>query len=109
MAVEPETKSVAMMDGQRPESLSGDEGCVAPVKRPWWHAIKEPGSALQIVIAALLAIAIGLIVTTQVNNVPQAAVVILSIPGDLWLRALRAVGELPLFLPLLYNRIINTM
>lgn len=83
---------------------SSDEGANAPdvaavqteeheVKKPWWHSIKEPGSALQIILAALLAIAIGLIVTTQVEKVPDAARVIISIPGDLWLRSLKAVGK----------------
>ncbi|KAH7019392.1 Sodium:dicarboxylate symporter [Ilyonectria destructans] len=61
------------------------------IKKPWWHSVKEPGSALQIILAALLAIAIGLAVSTQVDEVPPAARVILSIPGDLWLRALKAV------------------
>ncbi|KAF4981313.1 hypothetical protein FZEAL_2846 [Fusarium zealandicum] len=61
------------------------------VKRPWWHSFKEPGSAPQIIVAALLAIAIGLIVVTQVDEVPEAARVIISIPGDLWLRSLKAV------------------
>ncbi|KAL6361826.1 hypothetical protein LRP88_05303 [Fusarium phalaenopsidis] len=61
------------------------------VKRPWWYSIKESGSALQIISAALLAIAIGLVVTTQVEKVPDAARVIISIPGDLWLRSLKAV------------------
>ncbi|KAH7313012.1 excitatory amino acid transporter 1 [Rhexocercosporidium sp. MPI-PUGE-AT-0058] len=63
----------------------------APQKRPWWASIKEPGSAFQIVIAALLAIAIGLTVTSTVDKVPDAARVILGIPGVLWLRSLRAV------------------
>ncbi|KAF7541529.1 hypothetical protein G7Z17_g11952 [Cylindrodendrum hubeiense] len=61
------------------------------IKKPWWHSIKEPGSALQIILAALVAIGIGLAVSTQVDEVPEAARVILSIPGDLWLRALKAV------------------
>lgn len=53
------------------------------------------GSAVQIVIAALLAIAIGLVVSTQVDDVPEAASTILNIPGNLWLRALQAVGKPP--------------
>lgn len=63
--------------------------------RKWWHGIKEPGHALQIVVAAILAIIIGLAVTTTVGskNIPQAATVIIGIPGTLWLRALRAVGK----------------
>ncbi|KAM0439938.1 hypothetical protein ACHAPT_001037 [Fusarium lateritium] len=61
------------------------------VKEPWWSSIKEPGSALQIISAALVAIAIGIVVATQVEKVPDAARVIISIPGDLWLRSLKAV------------------
>ncbi|KAF9891944.1 hypothetical protein FE257_002907 [Aspergillus nanangensis] len=64
---------------------------VDQVKRPWWYSVKEPGSALQIVIAAILAIAIGLAVTATVDNVPEAAPTIIEIPGILWLRALKAV------------------
>lgn len=62
-------------------------------KRTFWQRVKEPGSVWQIVIAALLAIAIGLAVTFTVDEVPDAAIAILAIPGDLWLRALKAVGE----------------
>lgn len=64
------------------------------VKRPWWYSIKEPGSALQIICAAILAIAIGIVVATQAESIPPAVPVIISIPGDLWLRALKAVGTL---------------
>lgn len=60
-------------------------------KEPWWHAIKEPGSAPQIVLAAALAIAIGMAVTSTVDDIPDAASTILAIPGTLWLRSLRAV------------------
>ena len=62
-------------------------------KRPWWYSIKEPGSALQIVTAAALAIAIGMTVTSTVDKVPASAQAILGIPGILWLRSLRAVGK----------------
>jgi hypothetical protein len=62
-------------------------------KKNLWQKFKTPGSVLQIIAAALLAIAIGLIVTTQVESVPDAAVALLAIPGQLWLRALRAVGK----------------
>lgn len=58
-----------------------------------WRTLKTPGSALQIVIAALIAIAIGLAVSATVNDIPEAAPAILEIPGALWLRALRATGE----------------
>jgi hypothetical protein len=62
-------------------------------KKTLWQKFITPGSVLQIIAAALLAIAIGLIVTTQVSEVPDAAVALLAIPGQLWLRALRAVGQ----------------
>lgn len=65
---------------------------VEPEKR-WWHPIKEPGSAAQIVISAVVAIAIGLAVTSTVNSVPEACTEILAIPGTTWLRALRATGK----------------
>jgi hypothetical protein len=48
---------------------------------------------MQIISAALLAIAIGLAVSTTVTDIPEAVPVILEIPGSLWLRALRATGE----------------
>ncbi|KAJ4364280.1 hypothetical protein N0V95_000791 [Ascochyta clinopodiicola] len=60
-------------------------------KKTLWQKFMTPGSVLQIIAAALLAIAIGLIVTTQVSDIPDAAVALLAIPGQLWLRALRAV------------------
>src|SRR4051812_12843638 len=68
---------------------------VEGVKRPWWHGVKEPGHALQVIIAALLAIGIGMGVSAGVGaeNIPEAAPVILNIPGDLWLRALQCVGK----------------
>ncbi|KAK5953034.1 hypothetical protein OHC33_006156 [Knufia fluminis] len=63
-------------------------------KRPWHQSfytlLKQPGSALQIILAALTAIAIGLAVTATVDDIPEAAPIILEIPGTLWLRALRA-------------------
>ena len=57
------------------------------------RTLLTPGSALQIVIAAVIAIAIGMAVTATVSDIPEAAPVILEIPGQLWLRALRATGE----------------
>ncbi|KAL4934165.1 dicarboxylate/amino acid:cation symporter [Aspergillus undulatus] len=62
-------------------------------EKPWWYSIREPGSALQIVIAAALAIAIGLAVSStagDIEDIPYAAPTIIEIPGALWLRALRA-------------------
>jgi hypothetical protein len=70
-----------------------------PEKKTFWQRVKEPGSVWQIIFAVLLAIAIGLIVTTQVETVHPAAIAITAIPGTLWLRALRAVGILDLIQP----------
>jgi hypothetical protein len=63
------------------------------VKKTFWQKQREPGRPLPIIAAALLAIAIGLAVSTQ-TEVPDAAVEITGIIGNLWLRALRATGEL---------------
>lgn len=68
------------------------------VKRNWyqqtWDSLKTPGSAVQIITAAVIAIAIGIAVSTTVTDIPEAVPVILEIPGNLWLRALRATGKL---------------
>lgn len=58
----------------------------------WWRIIVTPGSPAQIVLAALVAIGIGMGVNVAVDTVPEAAVALLAIPGQLWLRALSAVG-----------------
>lgn len=81
-------------EGSNEPSSTGE----APLaKRNWyqqlWDSLKTPGSAMQIITAALLAIAIGLAVSTTVTDIPEAVPVILEIPGSLWLRALRATGE----------------
>ena len=75
---------------------SPDESEIA---KPSWNqrllaTLLKPGSALQIVLAAVLAIAIGMAVTSTTSDIPEAAPVILEIPGSLWLRALRATGML---------------
>ena len=65
-----------------------------PRKMTFWEMCKEPGSAIQIIAAALLAVAIALPVAFEVdpsNSRLQAASTILNIPGRLWLRALTAV------------------
>lgn len=76
-----------------------------PVKQPWHRSfvalLKQPGSAVQIIGAAVLAIAIGLAVTATVDEVPEAAPILLEIPGTLWIRALRAT-----VLPLIITAII---
>jgi len=58
----------------------------------WFRPFFEPGSAVQIICAAILAIIIGMVVNVTVDEVPPAAIAILGIPGRLWLRALQAVG-----------------
>ena len=63
----------------------------------WFQPFFEPGSAVQIVCAAVLAIIIGMVVNVTVDEVPPAAIAILGIPGRLWLRALQAVGTSTLF------------
>ncbi|KAL4864259.1 hypothetical protein BDV12DRAFT_205842 [Aspergillus spectabilis] len=67
-----------------------ETGSQEQVKKPWWYSIREPGSAFQIVIAAGVAIAIGLAVSSTVDDIPYEAPTLLEIPGALWLRALRA-------------------
>lgn len=84
---------VAPVESNNSRSISSDSAA-APANKPdrkWWHSVKEPGSALQIIIAALIAIGIGLAVSLNVDEVPKAAIDILNIPGRLWLRALKAV------------------
>ncbi|KAF2790483.1 excitatory amino acid transporter 1 [Melanomma pulvis-pyrius CBS 109.77] len=73
-------------------SPHNDPATLSPqTTRTLWQHIKEPGSVWQIIIAAILAIAIGMIVNTTVDKVPDAAIAITGIPGTLWLRALQAV------------------
>ena len=65
-----------------------------PKKMTLWENFKEPGSALQIIACALLAVAIALPIAFKVdpsNSRLQAASTILNIPGRLWLRGLTAV------------------
>ncbi|KAL2264428.1 hypothetical protein VTK26DRAFT_3315 [Humicola hyalothermophila] len=92
---QPKTASM----GQTPSNEQGTihDDAQGRGNRKWWHGIKEPGHALQIVVAAIVAIAIGLAVTNTVDEVPPAASAIIAIPGTLWLRALKAV-VLPLII-----------
>jgi hypothetical protein len=79
-------------EAQRTSSVS-EAQAQASAKKPWWNSILVPGSATQIVIAAALAIAIGLAVSSTVEKIPAAATTLVGIPGRLWLRALRATGR----------------
>jgi hypothetical protein len=89
------TEKTAMDDVQRTTtSTSGTPhtGETAPEpKKPWWTPVITAGSAVQIVIAAALAIGIGMAVNTTVDDIPAAATTIIAIPGNLWLRSLKAV------------------
>lgn len=63
-----------------------------PIHRRLYRSLLTPGSAVQIILAAAFAIAIGMIVVTQVprSRIPVAVSPLVGIPGTLWLRALRA-------------------
>jgi hypothetical protein len=99
MAADPDVKSATAAD---PSSVDSHGTPVQEYPEPerekltigqtMVKELKTAGSALQIIIAALLAVAIGLIVSTQADNVPVEATDLVNIPGDLWLRALKAVG-----------------
>lgn len=80
---------------QSPKLHDEPQTATKEIKQAWWHPIKQPGSAAQIVVAAVLAIGIGLAVSTTVDEVPEAAVAILKIPGNIWLRGLQAIGRPP--------------
>lgn len=95
--VEPEVTKIPLEREDSREPPSTGDGEVIKEKQTIgqkaWASFKTPGSALQIIAAAILAIAIGLAVSTTVSDIPDAAPVILEIPGSLWLRALRATGK----------------
>lgn len=78
-----ETKS----DTSPPES---DGATTSSPTHAWWHAISKP--VVQMLIAAALAVIIGIVVAATVEHVPDAARALLAIPGDLWLRALKCIG-----------------
>ncbi|TDZ41201.1 Excitatory amino acid transporter 3 [Colletotrichum trifolii] len=80
----------SMEQVQQQTSFSTEEPARVRQKK-WWHPVVEPGSAVQIIIAAAIAVAIGLGVKSVHPDIPSAATTILVIPGNLWLRALKAV------------------
>lgn len=68
-------------------------GTTGKKRSAWWLSLlTPPGPATQIVIAAALAIGTGLAVSFTVDEVPKAAVALIKLPGDCWLRALKCVG-----------------
>lgn len=74
-----------------PTRTEHDGDATASPKHAWWHPITKP--VVQMLIAAALAVVIGIVVAATVDNVPDAARALLAIPGDLWLRALKCIGE----------------
>ncbi|ROT34450.1 Sodium:dicarboxylate symporter [Sodiomyces alkalinus F11] len=84
-------ESSSLDPAQQPPVSAGSAVEVEEPRKPWWHPVIEPGSAVQIVIAAAIAVGIGIGVSASVDDIPPAAPAILAIPGNLWLRALRAV------------------
>ena len=91
-------KKVVGPDGEHVSPVTSQDGSENRPKETFlqavWRITLTPGSAIQIVIAAVLAIAIGMAVTTTVDDIPEAAGVLVGIPGTLWLRSLKAVGML---------------
>lgn len=90
-----ESKNLSDEEIRQQASVSSQEAPVREkksIKRMLIDNVKEPGSALQIVIAAALAIAIGLIVTSTTDTIPAPVAPLIGIPGTLWLRSLKAVG-----------------
>lgn len=85
-------KATGYDSGEAVRQVSHDEEVGETNKKPWWNSVKKRGSALQIIIAALLALAIGLPVALTVEKVPKEVSPLLGIPGNLWLRALKTVG-----------------
>lgn len=92
-------KESSSMDPVQEQNFGPNGGVeVEQIKRKWYSCFLEPGHAAQIIVAAILAIAIGLGVTAAVGQdmfkkggKAVAAPAILGIPGTLWLRALQAV------------------
>ncbi|KXJ87284.1 amino acid transporter [Microdochium bolleyi] len=104
---EPKTAHVAGSEESRGHSASptrAAETMPVETKEPWWRSVTKPGSTWQIIIAAVLAIAIGMAVTSTVDKVPKAAIDMVGVWGDLWLRALKAV-----VLPLIITSMIIAM
>lgn len=62
-------------------------------KKKWYAMFLVPGSAPQIIVAALIAVGIGMAVNMTVDKVPPAVISIVGIPGRLWIRGLTAIGK----------------
>lgn len=66
-------------------------------QRVWWRPVQKP--AVQMIIAAMLAVVIGVAVAATDRHVPDSVRAVLGIPGDVWLRALKCVSESSLTQP----------
>lgn len=62
-----------------------------PKKPPYWRRLII-NTTFQMIVAALLAVTIGLTVAATVEKVPEEAKEFLVLPGYMWLRAVKAVG-----------------
>ncbi|KAL2208157.1 Sodium:dicarboxylate symporter family protein [Sarocladium strictum] len=83
------TDPVSSSSTQEPAPMYPEEEMVRE-KKPWWNGFFVMGHVYQIIVAALLAIALGLGISAAVD-VPESARTIIGIPGMLWLRCLQAI------------------
>lgn len=58
----------------------------------------------QIPVAVILALAIGFVINKAVENMPKEVSKIVGLPGDLWIRALKAI-----VIPLILTSMITAM
>lgn len=87
-----------MMEAQNTRSsdvLSETVVSTKSVEKKWWHPMKECGSTVQIVIATILGVATGFIISTLVPDRPKlqpAGNCLVPHPDPVWLVALKSVG-----------------
>lgn len=93
VATPEEEYSKAVHAEATPVSSNPSNNSEQETKKPWYYVFLEMGSAPQIILGALLALAIALPISLTVDEVPEWAITICLIPGDLWLRALKAIGK----------------
>jgi hypothetical protein len=85
------TDPVSSSSTQEPAPMYPEDEVVRE-KKPWWNGFFVMGHVLQIIVAAVLAIALGLGISSAVD-VPESARTIIAIPGVMWLRCLQAIGR----------------
>lgn len=85
-----------MMEAQNTRSsdvLSETVVSTKSVEKKWWHPMKECGSTVQIVIATILGVATGFIISTLVPDRPKLQPAgFVPHPDPVWLVALKSVG-----------------